>query len=73
MFTIGKAPDFDLASVEPFLAKNTEALIIQRVPPSELILGPQDRQSIFRGKMNVHFWCENSLREALKTHNRDSG
>jgi hypothetical protein len=48
MFTIGKAPDFDLTSVEPSLAKNTEALIIQRVPPSESILDTQNRQSIVR-------------------------
>ena len=63
MFTIGKALDFDLMSIELFLAKNTKALIIQRVPPSELILGTQDRQSIFRRQMNVHFWRENSLRD----------
>jgi hypothetical protein len=63
MFIIGKVPDFDLTSVEPSLAKNTESLIIQRVPPSELILGTQDRQSIFRRQMNVHFWRENSLRD----------
>jgi hypothetical protein len=61
MFTIGKAPDFDLTSVEPSLAKNAKALIIQRVPPPELILGTQDRQSIFKRKMNVHFWRENNL------------
>jgi hypothetical protein len=48
MFIIGKAPDSDLTSVEPSLAKNTKALIIQRVPPSELVFGPQDRQSIFK-------------------------
>lgn len=61
MFTVGKAPDFDLTSVELSLAKDTKALIIEGIPASELILGTQNRQSIFRGKMNVHCWRENSL------------
>lgn len=55
MFTIGKAPDFDLTSVELFLAKDTKALIIEGIPAPELILGTQNRQSIFRRQMNVHF------------------
>lgn len=55
MFTIGKAPDFDLTSVELSLAKDAKALIIERIPASELILGTQNRQSIFRRQMNVHF------------------
>ena len=61
MFTIGKAPDFDLTSIEFSLAKNTKALIIERIPASELILGTQNRQSIFWLKMSVHCWRENSL------------
>lgn len=61
MFTVGKAPDFDLTSVELSLAKDTKALIIEGIPASELILGTQNRQSIFRRKMNVHCWRENSL------------
>jgi len=61
MFTVGKAPNFDFTSVELFLAKDTKAVIIERIPAPELILGTQDRQSIFRLKMNVHFWRENSL------------
>jgi hypothetical protein len=61
MFIIGKTPDFDLTSVELFLANDTKALIIERLPAPELILGTQNRQSIFRRKMNVHFWRENSL------------
>ena len=61
MFTIGKAPDFDLTSVELSLAKDTKALIIERIPASELVLGTQNRQSIFRRQMSVHCWRENSL------------
>ena len=63
MFTVGKAPDFDLTSVELSLAKDTKALIIERIPAPELILGTQNRQSIFRRQVNVHFWCESSLRD----------
>jgi len=37
MFTIGKALDFDLMSVELFLAKDTKALIIEGIPASELV------------------------------------
>ena len=40
MFTIGKAPDFYLMSVELFLAKDTKALITEEIPASELVLGP---------------------------------
>ena len=42
MFTIGKAADFDLMSIELFLAKDTKALIIEGIPASELVLGPQN-------------------------------
>ena len=55
MFTIAKAPDFDLTSIELFLTKDTKALIIEGIPAPELILGTQNRQSIFRCQMNVHF------------------
>ena len=54
MFTIGKAPNFDLLSVELFLAKDTKALIIEGIPASESILGTQNRQSIFRYELSVH-------------------
>jgi hypothetical protein len=54
MFTIRKGPDFDLTSVELFLAKDTKALIIERIPAPELILGTQNRQSIFWRQVNVH-------------------
>jgi ribonuclease BN (tRNA processing enzyme) len=54
MSTISKALDFDLMSVELSLAKDARALIIERVPPSELILDTQNRQSILRRKMDVH-------------------
>jgi len=43
MFAIGKAPDFDLTSVELSLAKDAKALIIERLPASELIFSAQDR------------------------------
>ena len=42
MFTIGKAPDFDLTSIELFLAKDTKALIIDGIPSSEFVLGTQN-------------------------------
>jgi hypothetical protein len=54
MFTIGKALDFDLMSIELFLAKNTKALVIEGIPASELLLGTQNRQSIFRCELSVH-------------------
>ena len=72
MFTIGKAPDFDLTSIELSLAKDTKALIIERIPASELILVTQDRQSIFGLKVNIHHERGNSLLDCLKTDNRDS-
>ena len=54
MFTIGKALDFYLMSVELFLAKDTKALIIEAIPAPELVLGTQNRQSIFRFELSVH-------------------
>jgi len=61
IFTIGKAPDFDLTSVELSLAKDAKPLIIERMPASELIFATQNRQSIFRPKMSVHCLGEDSL------------
>jgi hypothetical protein len=73
MFTIGKAPDFGLTSVEFSLAKDTDALIIERIPTPELIFAPQNRQSIFRLEVkNIHHERGNSLLDCLKTDNRDS-
>jgi hypothetical protein len=72
MFTIGKAPDFGLTSVEFSLAKDTDALIIEGIPTPELIFAPQNRQSIFRLKVNIHHERGNSLLGCLKTDNRDS-
>jgi hypothetical protein len=60
MFAIGKAPDFDLTSIQPSLAKDTNPLIIERIPAPELVLGTQNRQSIFRLK-SVHCSRGNSL------------
>ena len=54
MFTIGKAPDFDLTSVELSLAKDTKALIIERIPAPESILGTQDREAIVEFEMSDH-------------------
>jgi hypothetical protein len=54
MFTIGKAPDFDLTSVEFSLAKGTNALIVERIPAPELILVTQNRKSIFRPEVSIH-------------------
>jgi hypothetical protein len=58
MFTIAKATDFDLTSIEPSLAKDTNPLIIERIPVLELVLGTQDRKSIFRPEVSVHCWRE---------------
>jgi hypothetical protein len=54
MFTTGKALDFDLTSVELSLAKDTKALIIERIPAPELILGTQNRESIVEFGMGNH-------------------
>ena len=54
IFTIGKAPDFDLTSVELSLAKDTKALIIERIPAPESILGTQDREAIVEFEMGGH-------------------
>ena len=54
MFTIGKPPDLDLTSVELSLAKDTKALIIERIPAPELILGTQNRESIVEFGMGNH-------------------
>ena len=43
VFAIAESPDFDLASVELSLAKDAQALIVERMPASELILGAQNR------------------------------
>ena len=43
VFTIAESPDFDLASVELSLAKDAQALIVERMPASELIADAQDR------------------------------
>jgi len=43
VFAIAESPDFDLASVELSLAKDAQALIVERLPASELILGAQNR------------------------------
>ncbi len=54
MFTIGKAPDFDLTSIELSLAKDTNPLIIERIPAPESILGTQNRESIVEFEMSDH-------------------
>jgi hypothetical protein len=46
MLTTGKAPDFDLTSVELSLAKDTKALIIERIPTPEVILDTQNQEPI---------------------------
>jgi hypothetical protein len=61
MFTICKATDFDLTPIELSLAKDTKALVIERIPAPELVLGTQNRQSIFRLKVSVHCSRGNSL------------
>jgi hypothetical protein len=54
MFTIGKVPNFDLTSVELSLAKDTKALIIERIPAPELILGTQNQEPIVEFGMGNH-------------------
>ena len=72
MFTIGKALDFDLMSVELFLAKDTKALIIEGIPASELVLGTQNRQSTFRFELSVHVERKQPAQIA-EGDNRDAG
>ena len=72
MFTIGKAPDFDLTSIELFLAKDTEALITEGIPASELVLDTQNRQSTFRCELSVHVERKKPAQFA-EGHNRDAG
>jgi hypothetical protein len=43
VFTIAESPDFDLTSAEFSLAKDTQTLIIERMPASELIRNAQNR------------------------------
>jgi len=54
MVTIGKAPDFDLTAVELSLAKDTNALIVERLPASESILSTQNREVIVEFEMSDH-------------------
>jgi hypothetical protein len=44
-----------LSAFEFSLANTANALIIERIPAPELILGAQDRQSLFGFEMNIHF------------------
>jgi hypothetical protein len=50
----GEAPDFNLTPVELFLANDAKALIIERTPAPELVLGAHDRQSLVGFEMNIH-------------------
>ena len=72
MFTIAEALDFDLMSVELFLAKDTKALIIEGIPASELVLDTQNRQSTFRCELSVHVERKKPAQFA-EGHNRDAG
>jgi hypothetical protein len=54
MSPVAKTPDFYLTAIELSLAKDTTALVVERTPAPELILGTQNRESIFRFEMNVH-------------------
>ena len=72
MFTIGKALDFDLMSIELFLAKNTKALVIEGIPASELVLGTQNRQSTFRFELSVHVERKQPAQFA-EGHNQHAG
>jgi hypothetical protein len=58
MFTIGKATDFDLTSVEFSLAQDPKPLIIERIPAPESILATQSPQSIFSPEVRVHCRAE---------------
>jgi len=45
---------FHLPAGKFFLAKNANATVVKRPPLSELILSAQDRQSVFKLKMDLH-------------------
>jgi len=47
--------DLNLSAFEFSLTNTANALIIERTPAPELILGAQDRQSLFGFEMNIHF------------------
>ena len=70
--SVGEAPDFHLPSGELSLAKNTKALIIERRPGPELVLGTQNPKSVFEREVSFH-WRRNSLLYYWKTDNRESG
>jgi hypothetical protein len=73
MPSVGETPDFHLASVELSLAKNAKALIVERCPGLELVLGAQNPKSVFGREVSFHWWRRNSLLDCGKTDNRGSG
>jgi hypothetical protein len=51
---VASARDFHAMAIEFLLAKNTNALILERLPGPELIAGTQDGQSIFGFEVGAH-------------------
>ena len=70
---VASARDFHAVAVEFFLAKNTNALIIERLPGPELIAGMQDGQSIFGFEVAAHCAVKTSVAQELGLHNRGGG
>jgi hypothetical protein len=67
------AHDLNVVATEFSLAKNTNALIVKRLPSPELVSGTQDRQSIFGFEVSAHCAVKTSLAQAPGLHNQANG
>jgi len=70
---VASARDFHAMAIEFFLAKNTNALIVERRPGPELIAGTQDGQSIFGFEVGAHCAVKMSVAQVSGLHNRGDG
>jgi hypothetical protein len=70
---VASARDFHAMAIEFFLAKNTNALIVERLPGPELIAGTQDGQSIFGFEVGAHCAVKMSVAQVAGLHNRGDG
>jgi hypothetical protein len=65
--------NLNLVAIEFPLAKNTNALIVKRLPSPELVSGTQDRQSIFGFEVSAHCPVKMSVTQAPVLHNQANG
>jgi len=70
---VASARDFHAMAIEFFLAKNANALIVERLPGPELIAGTQDGQSVFEFGVSAHGAAKMSVAQAPGLHNRGDG